>query len=151
MTLHAQSVRAYLSQLETRGWLKSIPGAVDPRFEVSAHLCRAGNGPALRFERVTGSDMKVFGNLLSGRERIALGLNAEMKSLQSKLVDAIRRPAEPVIIKKAPCQETVVERPDLVPCRSRPSSSTRPGRTLPPARSWPATRNRGAATCPSRA
>ena len=113
MTLHAQSVRAYLSQLETRGWLKSIPGAVDPRFEVSAHLCRAGNGPALRFERVTGSDMKVFGNLLSGRERIALGLNAEMKSLQSKLVDAIRRPAEPVIIKKAPCQETVVERPDL--------------------------------------
>ena len=64
MTPHSQSVRAYLAALETRGWLRAVTAPVEPRFEISAHFCHAGDGPALRFDRVSGHAMGVFGNLL---------------------------------------------------------------------------------------
>ena len=111
MTPHAQSVRAYLSELDARGGLKRIAARVDPRFEISAHLCLAASGPALRFEQA--GSMPVFGNLLCSRERIALGLGTTPEHLQRKLVAAIRKPAAPVVVRGAPCQEVVVERPDL--------------------------------------
>jgi 2,5-furandicarboxylate decarboxylase 1 len=113
MTLHAQSVRAYLSDLDARGWLLAIGEPVAPRFEVSAHLCNAGKGPALRFDRILGSELKVFGNLLCTRERIALGLDAPLEGVQRKLVQAIRRPVAPAVVERAPCQEVILERPDL--------------------------------------
>lgn len=113
MTVHPQSVRAYLAQLEARGWMRSIADPVAPRFEISAHFCHAGDGPALRFDRIAGSDMRVFGNLLCSRERIALGLGVRPQELQERIVAAIRRPVDPVPVRSAPCQEVVVERPDL--------------------------------------
>jgi 2,5-furandicarboxylate decarboxylase 1 len=113
MTAHSQSARAYLAQLEGRGWLKSIAEPVAPQFELSAYLCHAGDGPALRFERVAGHEMRVFGNLLCSRVRIALGLETEVGSVQRKIVDAIRRPADLVVVDDAPCQEMVVQQPDL--------------------------------------
>jgi 4-hydroxy-3-polyprenylbenzoate decarboxylase len=113
MTLHAQSVRAYLSQLDARGWLRAVAEPVAPRFEISAYLCHAGNGPALRFDRVVGSELRLFGNLLNGRARIAVGLNTDIERIQAKIVDAIGHPVSPMTTKTAPCQEVVVERPDL--------------------------------------
>ena len=113
MTLHAQSVRAYLSALDKRGWLKRIAEPVEPRFEISAHLCLAGSGPALRFDRAVGSELPVFGNLLSSRERIALGLGTTLNALQGKLSAAIASPRAPVTLASAPCQEIAIEKPDL--------------------------------------
>jgi 2,5-furandicarboxylate decarboxylase 1 len=113
MTRHAQSVRAYLAELEARGGLRAIAEPVDPRFEISAYLCHTGAGPALRFERVAGHDMRVFGNLLCSRERIALGFGVSEENLQDKIVRAIRAPVDPLVVKNAPCQEVVFERPDL--------------------------------------
>jgi 4-hydroxy-3-polyprenylbenzoate decarboxylase len=113
MTLHPQSVRAYLAALEARGWLRSIDAPVSPHFEISAHFCLAGAGPALRFERVTGHGMRVFGNLLPSRERIALGLGVSQADLQQRLLRAIDHPAGFVDVRDAPCQEAVVMEPDL--------------------------------------
>ena len=113
MTPHPQSVRAYLAELESRGWLQAVPGPVEPRFEISAHLCRTGSGPALRFERIAGHEMRAFANLLCDRERIALGLRVPQVALQARLVGAISAPREPQVVAKAPCQELVVERVDL--------------------------------------
>jgi 4-hydroxy-3-polyprenylbenzoate decarboxylase len=86
---------------------------VDPRFEISAHLCLAGDGPALRFDRVLGSDIRVFGNLLASRERIALGLRTRQAQLQDRLLAAIRKPLDLLVVKSAPCQEIVMHHPDL--------------------------------------
>ncbi|HKQ27032.1 MAG TPA: UbiD family decarboxylase [Burkholderiales bacterium] len=113
MTLHAQSVRAYLSKLEAHGLLKRIAHRVDPNFEISAHLCLAGNGPALRFDRVAGSEFAVFGNLLCSRERVALGLGVARTDVQRKLVSAMRAPAPVAMIADAPCQELSIDRPEL--------------------------------------
>jgi len=113
MTLPTQSVRAYLAQLEARGWLKAIAEPVDPKFELSAYLCHTGSGPALRFDRVAGHAMRVFGNLLCSRQRIALGLGVSEKVLQKRLVEAISAPVDPRVVEAAPCQEVALERPDL--------------------------------------
>jgi 2,5-furandicarboxylate decarboxylase 1 len=109
--LHPQSARAYLAELEARGLLKAIAQPVDPRFEISAWLCHAGSH-ALRFDRVTGSEMRVFANLLPSRERIALGLGVSPAALQRKLVEAIGAAADPVVVNRAPCQEVVLDKPD---------------------------------------
>jgi 4-hydroxy-3-polyprenylbenzoate decarboxylase len=113
MMPHAQSVRAYLEKLDARGLLQAVSERVGPRYEISAHLCRAGDGPALRFDRVAGHEMRVFGNLIPGRERIALGLDTTARGLQARIVQAIRHPVAPVVVADAPCQEVVVEQPDL--------------------------------------
>jgi 4-hydroxy-3-polyprenylbenzoate decarboxylase len=89
MTVHSQSVRAYLAQLEARGWLKPVAEPVEPKFELSAWLCHIADGPALRFDRIAGHGMRVFANLLCSRERIALGLGVSQSEIQKKLVAAI--------------------------------------------------------------
>ena len=99
--------------LAERGELRSIEAAVDPRYEISAHLTLNGAGPALRFERVAGSAMRVVGNLLCSRERTALGLGTSVAALQERIVAAIGAPRAPCEVAAAPCQEVVEERPDL--------------------------------------
>jgi 4-hydroxy-3-polyprenylbenzoate decarboxylase len=113
MTPHPQSVRAFLGQLEARGWLKAVAEEVDPLHEISAYFCFNGAGPALRFDQVPGFDMRVFGNLLCDRERIALGLAAPLHTMQDRIVAAIRAPVDTVFVDAAACQEIAVERPDL--------------------------------------
>jgi 2,5-furandicarboxylate decarboxylase 1 len=113
MARHPQSVRSYLAQLEARGSLKTVIEEVDPVHEISAHFCLNGGGPALRFERVSGHGMRVFGNLLCDRERIALGLGTPVGALQDRIVAAIRAPLDPVFVDAAACQEVEVGRPDL--------------------------------------
>ena len=106
--MHRQSVRTYLAALERRGWLRAVGDAVDPRFEISAHLCLAGAGPALRFDRVVGHRMRVFGNLLCDRARIALGLGTTVAALQERIVAAIDSPLAPRPVRAAPCQAVAI-------------------------------------------
>lgn len=113
MTRASQSARAYLAELEARGELKAIAQSVDPEFEISAHFCHAGGGPALRFDRVDGHAMRVFGNLLCSRRRIALGLGTTESELQQRLVQAISAPRDARPVPAAPCQEVAIERPEL--------------------------------------
>jgi 4-hydroxy-3-polyprenylbenzoate decarboxylase len=105
--------RDYLELLEARGELRSIRSRVDPKYEISAYLCLNGAGPALRFEDVAGSEMRVAGNLLCSRERIALGLECTVAQLQQRIAAAIGAPVDPTRMDRAPCQEVVGEKPDL--------------------------------------
>ena len=116
MTLFAradpQSLRATLSRLESVGELRTIDAPVDPRFELSACLVE-GVGPALHFTSVGGGTMPVIGNVLTSRERMALALGISSADLQARLLAAIDRPLTARRVDAAPCQEVVVEAPDL--------------------------------------
>jgi 2,5-furandicarboxylate decarboxylase 1 len=111
MTRHPQSARSYLAELHARGWLKEIADPVEPKFEMSAWLALSGE-QALRFERVVGSEMRAFGNLLTNRERIALGLGTDVSTLQDAIVGAIGRAVDPVVMSAAPWQEMVIDSPE---------------------------------------
>lgn len=106
-------MRRFLATLTGREALRIIskPASVD--FEISAYLSLIGDGPALLFENIPGHDLRVVGNLLPTRERIALGLETAVADLQRKIVNAIGAPVAPRSVGDGPCQELVVDTPDL--------------------------------------
>jgi 2,5-furandicarboxylate decarboxylase 1 len=103
-----QSIRPFLAALEERGTLLHVDKTVDPCFEVSAFLSAADAGPALIFDDVLGSPLKIAGNLFNGRERIAAALGLEVSEILPRLRAAIRAPVAAVSAATAPVQDLVV-------------------------------------------
>ena len=103
-----QSIRPFLDRLERHGALLRIGKTVDPIFELSAFLSAADAGPALLFESVKGSKMRVAGNLFNGRERIAAALDVEAGELLPRLRSAIDAPLPAARAAHAPVQSVVV-------------------------------------------
>ena len=103
-----QSIRPFLASLEKDGSLLRIPKEVDPVFELSAFLSAADAGPALLFEKVKGSALRVAGNLLNSRARIAAALGITPADIVPRIHQAIRAPAKPVQVTNGRVQEVVV-------------------------------------------
>lgn len=103
-----QSIRPFLAELERTGSLLRIDKTVDPCFEISAFLSAADAGPALLFERVRGSPLRVCGNLLGGRARIAAALGIDTGQILPRLRAAIGAPVAPVLGAEAPVQTQVL-------------------------------------------
>jgi 2,5-furandicarboxylate decarboxylase 1 len=103
-----QSIRPFLADLERRGTLLRIGKAVDPCFELSAFLSAADAGPALLFEQVKGSPLRVAGNLFNGRDRIAAALHIETGEILPRLRAAIDAPLAPAEAARAPVQSVVI-------------------------------------------
>jgi 4-hydroxy-3-polyprenylbenzoate decarboxylase len=130
-----KDLRDFIDQLEARGELKRVRVAVDPRLEMT-EICdrtlRRG-GPAILFERPTGFDMPVLGNLFGTPKRVAMGMGAEDPSALreiGQLLAFLRQPEPPKgfrdawdqlpvfrkvlsmgpkVLRRAPCQEIVLE------------------------------------------
>ncbi len=134
-----KDLRDFIHQLEQLGQLKRISHPVDPNLEMT-EICdrtlRAG-GPALLFENPIGYDMPVLGNLFGTPERVALGMGeTRVEALREigKLLAFLKEPEPPKglkdawsklpvfkqvlnmgpkVIKKAPCQEVILEGDDV--------------------------------------
>src|SRR5512134_933980 len=132
MTRRFQNLRAFLGFLEERGQLVRIRESVDPRFEITEITDRTtkGGGPALLFENVRGSSIPVAINVYGTQQRMAWALGAEHieevvhrlesliklappRSFQDKMrmLPRLKEIADfmPRAVKKAACQETVLE------------------------------------------
>ena len=70
-----KDLRDFIAQLEQRGALKRIQVPISPVLEMTEVCDRTlrAKGPALLFEKPTGFDMPVLGNLFGTPERVALG------------------------------------------------------------------------------
>ena len=108
-----QSIRPFLSRLEREGELLHVDKSVDPIYELSAFLSAADAGPALVFDKVAGSEMRVVGNILTGRARIAAALDIRVDEILSALHTAIRQPLAPQKVAAAPVQEVVIREAPL--------------------------------------
>ena len=130
-----RDLRDFIAQLERRGLLKRIQAEVDPCLEMT-EICdrtlRAG-GPALLFENPRGHSVPVLGNLFGTPERVAMGMGEEsVDALREvgRLLAFLKEPEPPKgwrdaldklpryrkvldmapkLVKKAPCQEVVLE------------------------------------------
>jgi 2,5-furandicarboxylate decarboxylase 1 len=111
--LHSQSLRGFLAGLDAERQLLRIDEPVDPRFEMSAYLTEAWDGPAVLFEKPTRGELPVIGNVLNSLARIAKGLGTAPADLQSKLMAAIERPLPSRLVETGPCQEVEMPDPDL--------------------------------------
>src|SRR6185369_11595257 len=74
-----QDLRDFIAQLEARGELKRVRVPVDPRLEMTEICDRAlkAQGPALLFEKPTGSAIPVLGNLFGTVSRVALAMGID--------------------------------------------------------------------------
>ena len=137
-----RDLRDFLAGLEARGELKRVTAMVDPRLEMTEicdRVLKAG-GPALLFERPQGQTMPVLGNLFGTVRRVALGMGvdaadptAALRAL-GELLATLRQPEpptgwkdaweklpllksvlsmEPRTVMRAPCQEVVLEGPQV--------------------------------------
>jgi 4-hydroxy-3-polyprenylbenzoate decarboxylase len=99
-------LRDFLEQLERLGELKRIGATVSPRLEMTEICDRVLRraGPALLFERPTGSTMPVLGNLFGTPRRVALGMGAEsVQALREvgELLASLKEPEAPRGLKDA--------------------------------------------------
>ena len=134
-----KDLRDFIAQLEQRGALKRIQVPISPVLEMTEVCARTlrAKGPALLFEKPTGFDMPVRGNLFGTPERVALGMGAEdVGALREigKLLAQLKEPEPPKglkdawaklpmyrkvlsmapkVLKDAPCQEVVEEGEDV--------------------------------------
>ena len=99
-------------------FLASIPGQlattrqpVDPHAELAAVYKRAGAGPTLLFENVTGYAIPVVVGILASRERTALLMGSTIERLPFDLLEALHHTCAPVTVRSAPCQEVVIRPP----------------------------------------
>jgi len=104
-----QSCRGILQELDNRGQLLVISDEVDPVHEISAVLSLVDAQAAVRLDRIRGYDMPVFGNVLSGLDRVALALGVDKNEIQEKLLSSIASPVPPVFVEEAPVQQEMFE------------------------------------------
>lgn len=130
-----KDLRDFIALLEQRGQLKRIKQPIDPYLEMTEICDRTlrAQGPALLFENPKGYAIPVLGNLFGTPERVALGMGEESVSALrevGKLLAMLKEPEPPKgmkdawdklpvfkqvlnmapkVLKKAPCQEHVLE------------------------------------------
>ncbi len=134
-----RDLRDFLQRLESLGELKRVRHPVDPHLEMTEvcdRVLRAG-GPALLFENPAGFNTPVLANLFGTPRRVALGMGAdEVSALREigELLAFLRQPEPPKglrdawsqmpvfrkvldmapkTVRKAPCQERVIEGDDV--------------------------------------
>ncbi len=138
-----ESLRTYLKALEGRGELKRIahPVSLDREITEIHRRVLARGGPALLFEKAVHPDgrpaeMPVLANLFGTKERIAFALDRRPEELRAlgELLAFLRQPAPPKglrealdlmpvarkamamrprTVRRAPCQEIVLEGADV--------------------------------------
>ena len=89
----AVDLRAFLADLERRGQLVRVPVEVDPDQEIAVihHRVIAAGGPALLFERVTGSPYRVVTNLFGTPQRVALACGRSPAEAGERLARVVTR------------------------------------------------------------
>ncbi len=151
-----RDLRDFIEQLEHRGLLKRIGTELDPALEITEVCDRTlkAEGPALLFENPRGSSIPLLANLFGTPERVAMGMGEEsVQALREvgKLLAFLKEPEPPKgmkdaweklpvfkqvlnmapkVVKKAPCQEFVLEG-DAVDLARLPIQTCWPGDAAP--------------------
>ncbi len=112
-----QSMRAFLADIDRRGELLTVEAPVSADFEIAACLAETRDGPALCFRRTIRNgqtfEIPIVGNLLNSMTRFAAALDCAPNEVQKRLIAAIENPLRHNVLAAAPCQELVVDAPDI--------------------------------------
>lgn len=106
------SFRTHLTQLADNGDLVRIRQAVSLEWEISGLLKELEPRPAL-FETIRNSDFRVAGNLFPSKSAFAGYFGLDASQIIPFLAEAIEHRSPPQVISDAPCQEVVIESPNL--------------------------------------
>ena len=107
------SLRAFLRELEEAGELVQIKKPVSTRFEAAAIMKKLDPRPVLFHEVKEAPGFKLLGNLCADRRLLSRALGIPENKLLQRLADAIENPRRPEVVENPPCQEIIIEEPDL--------------------------------------
>ena len=105
-------LRSFLKKLEQDQKLIRISKPVSHQLQAANIIYSLDEQPVV-FDDIKGFDFPVFSGITSSRDIIAEGLDTSKDQLLFKLVEAIKHPKEPELVDTAPCQEMVIDKPDL--------------------------------------
>lgn len=109
-------LREFLMFLEQKQELIHIERKVNPVHEIAAYIRKTSDrqGPALLFDHVAGSEMRVAGGLFASGRHLLLALGASNhRGAVEKLVESMGAPVEPVLVSSAPSTEIVYTGSDV--------------------------------------
>jgi 2,5-furandicarboxylate decarboxylase 1 len=105
-------LRQFLTWAGDEGRLLTISRAVDPHLEM-AGVIQALDGEPLLFADPMRPGWRVATGVCARREHFAWALGTDLAGIVPRLVEALAKPAAPLMIDGAPCQEIVEPAPDL--------------------------------------
>ena len=103
-TLPYHDMRGLVALLESEGQLRRITRPVEARY-LNTLLAQADT--ALLMENVEGYSIPVVGGLVGSRQRVALGLGCDQKTLGQTFMEALDHPMEAEVVADGPAQEVV--------------------------------------------
>ena len=106
------TLRSYLQQLTNSGEILTIDAPVSKAYEMAGVLKKIEPRPVL-FENVKESQFRVMGNLFSSKAAFASYFSSGVKDIIPSLTCAIENRTPCPVVDTAPCQELVIEHPDL--------------------------------------
>jgi anhydromevalonate phosphate decarboxylase len=106
------TLRAYMQRLSDTGKLITVNPEVSRAYEMAGILKELEPRPVL-FENVRDGPIRVIGNLLCSKAAFADYLNIPIRQLIATLTQAIDAHQPCPITDLAPCQEVVIDHPDL--------------------------------------
>jgi 2,5-furandicarboxylate decarboxylase 1 len=106
------NLRKFLSSLEKEEKLTRIKKEVSVEREIANIIYSMDEKPVI-FENVKGYDFPIFAGITSDRDIISKGLGTTKDKLLFKLVDSLRNPQKPKILDPGPCQEVILQDPDI--------------------------------------
>ncbi len=105
-------LRDFLTKLEKEDKLTRIKKEVSHDFEI-ANIIYSNDEKPIIFDKVKGFDFPIFAGITSNRDIISESLDTSKEKLLFKLVEALRNPKKPDIVNEAPCQEVIINNPDI--------------------------------------
>ena len=106
------TLRTYIKQLTNSGELLTLNAPVSKLYEMAGILKRTEPRPVM-FENVKESQFHVMGNLLCTKAAFADYLGIQVKDIIPTLMHSIETRTPCPVIPSGPCQEVVIEHPDL--------------------------------------
>ncbi len=106
------TLRSYLRNLTTSGELLTITAPVSKTYEMAGILKKLEPRPVI-FENVKESPFHVVGNLVCSKTAFADYFALQLKDIIPTLGRAIEERTPCAVITAAPCQEVVIQHPDL--------------------------------------
>ncbi len=112
----SSGLREFIKRLKENGELFTISTPLSPKYEISTVLSELGKkeAPALLFQKVNGHPLRVIGNLLGTKKRLAMALRVNPDHLLEELAGKLdqRIPPQPGL--KSDPGESITKKIDLV-------------------------------------
>lgn len=106
------SFRRYLQRLQECGALVEITAPISKQYEIAGVLKQLEPAPVL-FHQIQESPFRVAGNLFCSKASFADYFGITVQEIIPFLAQAIDRRSPPEIVAQAPCQEVIIDTPDL--------------------------------------